>query len=263
MVKRGVWSKSMGRQRDRVRSNRGVAVALGAIVAGALPLAGAALAEPAATTIEFQRADTQSDPGVDVEQWIRTHAPTAPAAEEPVDTATAEPAPAEPLAAEPLAAEPVIAQVPAPDPGPPERPAAETATTQTATTQTATIEPVTAQAQAPTDDARVEAWVERGNSLLGTGDIASARLFYRLAAEAGSAVAAGRTGMTHDPLYFRESGVIGITPDPTAALRWYTLGQTRGDAASAERLESLVESLRKAAAAGDDRAQRVLAAAGL
>jgi hypothetical protein len=287
VVKSRVWSKGTRRQRRQGRSIRVAPLVLVAFVAGALPLpresmadpptietpttAGPAAAPTEAKSIEFHSAGTQSDPGVDVEQWVRTReaaaaqAPGAPdhaaatddaaaRGDDPPptddeDTAAAEPVavapapPAEPAAAEPVAVAPAV---------------------QTESTVAEPVaEPAAPVAQPPTGGANVEAWIQRGDDLLSTGDIASARLFYRLAAEAGSAVAAGRAGMTHDPLYFREIGVVGISPDPGTALQWYTLGQSRGDSASSERLESLVRSLQAAAEAGDENAQRVLAAAGL
>ena len=305
MVKSRVWSKGTRRQRRQGRSIRVAPLVLVAFVAGALPLpresmadpptietpitAGPAAAPTEAKSIEFHSAGTQSDPGVDVEQWVRSREAAAPAAQAPgapddaaatddaaargddppptgdEDTAAAEPAaivpapPAEPAAAEPVA----IVPAPPAEPTMVEPVAVAPAAQAAPTVAEPAAEPAAPVAQPPTGGANVEAWIQRGDGLLSTGDIASARLFYRLAAEAGSAVAAGRTGMTHDPLYFREIGVVGISPDPGAALQWYTLGQTRGDSASSERLESLVRSLQAAAEAGDESAQRVLAAAGL
>jgi len=60
----------------------------------------------------------------------------------------------------------------------------------------------------------------RGDTLLSGGDVASARLFYERAAEAGDRQAAMRVGATFDPAFL---GRLGLhTPgDPAKALSWY------------------------------------------
>src|SRR5258707_149207 len=74
--------------------------------------------------------------------------------------------------------------------------------------------------------------LERGDSLLSSGDITSARLFYQRAAEAGNAEAALRLGETYDPAFLhrvqlRDHG------DSSQALFWYgrarELGATDAD----------------------------------
>lgn len=111
-------------------------------------------------------------------------------------------------------------------------------------------------------DEQVAAWMRQGDDLVDLGDIVSARSFYRLAAEAGSTRAIGRTGMTYDPLFQVERGVVGDIADPRRALLWYKAGAVLGDGFSADRLEALVATLRDRAERGDAAAASALGAAG-
>ncbi len=106
-------------------------------------------------------------------------------------------------------------------------------------------------------------WLDRGEQLLRQGDVAAARPFFRLAAEAGSGQAAGRAGLTYDPLYLAGRGVVGDVADPRLALAWYQVGEAAGDAASADRLSALTAFLKREAAAGNAAAASALLAAGL
>jgi hypothetical protein len=62
---------------------------------------------------------------------------------------------------------------------------------------------------------------QRGDALLATGDVASARLFYERAATAGDAMAALRSGEAHDPQFLAEAGITGVRGDRAVAARWY------------------------------------------
>src|SRR5205807_2187786 len=53
--------------------------------------------------------------------------------------------------------------------------------------------------------ADVSMLLNRGDSLLSTGDIASGRLFYQRAAEAGNGQAALRLGNTYDPAFLERA----------------------------------------------------------
>ena len=57
----------------------------------------------------------------------------------------------------------------------------------------------------------------RGDTLLSIGDVASARLFYERAADAGGGVAAIRLGETFDPLFLDRFHLSGVRGDPGAA----------------------------------------------
>ena len=81
--------------------------------------------------------------------------------------------------------------------------------------------------------------VTRGDEFLSAGDIASARLFYERAADAGDSAAALRLGATFDPNFLGRVGVRGNPGDPAQAASWYRRARDLGDAAAAERLKKL------------------------
>lgn len=81
--------------------------------------------------------------------------------------------------------------------------------------------------------------IEHGDQLIGYGDIASARLFYELAAAQGSAKAAAAVAMTHDPIYFRLAGVLGAPGNPAKALAWYGKAIDGGYGRAVRRLAGL------------------------
>ena len=85
----------------------------------------------------------------------------------------------------------------------------------------------------------ITALIERGTDLLKRGDIASARLFLRRAAEAGSADAALKLGSTFDPTFIRQLGAIGVAPDVARARQWYEKAAELGSEAAAQRLAGL------------------------
>ncbi len=104
----------------------------------------------------------------------------------------------------------------------------------------------------------VAALVERGNALLGYGDLASARLFYQLAAERGSPEGAMLMGMTFDPVYFARAGVRGTQPRIEDALTWYGKAIEMGSEPAETRMRDLRAWLERSAAAGDAQAQAAL-----
>jgi len=87
--------------------------------------------------------------------------------------------------------------------------------------------------------AEIRALINRGDAFLSAGDIASARLFYERAADAGEAAAALRLGATFDPNFLDRTGVRGNPGDPARAASWYRRARDLGDAAAAERLKGL------------------------
>jgi TPR repeat protein len=87
--------------------------------------------------------------------------------------------------------------------------------------------------------AEITALMTRGDSFLAAGDIASARLFYERAADAGDAAAALRLGATFDPNFLSRAGVRGNPGDPGRAASWYRRARDLGNAAAAERLKAL------------------------
>jgi TPR repeat protein len=79
----------------------------------------------------------------------------------------------------------------------------------------------------------------RGDWLFATGDIASARLLYERAADAGEARAAVRLGETFDPVYLDYSHVRGLHGDPGTAVFWYRRARDLGASGVASRLKRL------------------------
>jgi hypothetical protein len=78
--------------------------------------------------------------------------------------------------------------------------------------------------------------VNRGNSFIESGDLASARLLLKRAAEGGSADAALRLGETFDPKFLNSLGALGINSDLAMARQWYESAVALGSAAAAQRL---------------------------
>jgi hypothetical protein len=83
--------------------------------------------------------------------------------------------------------------------------------------------------------------LKRGKDDLTNGDVASARLLLRRAAEATSAEAALVLGSTFDPLVLQRSGAIGIKPDVAQARKWYERAVELGSAAAALQLAKLAQ----------------------
>jgi len=69
-------------------------------------------------------------------------------------------------------------------------------------------------------EARAEL-LARGDVRFATGDIASARLFYEGAANAGEAQAALRLGQTYDPSFLAFTRFTRVRGDPASAAYWY------------------------------------------
>ena len=76
--------------------------------------------------------------------------------------------------------------------------------------------------------------VKRGKDFANHGDLISARLLLRRAAEAGSAEAAQALGETFDPVVFQRLHVIGIEPDAAMAQKWYQRAAELGSAAASQ-----------------------------
>ena len=83
------------------------------------------------------------------------------------------------------------------------------------------------------------ALLKRGQELFETGDLASARLLLRRAAETGDARAALILAATYDPNVLKELGVYGATPDVAMAQTWYEKAREFGSREAPRRLELL------------------------
>jgi len=96
----------------------------------------------------------------------------------------------------------------------------------------ASLSPVPSSANPRLSPAETAALVTRGDGFLSVGDIASARLFYERAADAGNGSAALRLGATFDPGFLSRTAVRGTLGDPVQAAFWYRRARELGDAAT-------------------------------
>jgi hypothetical protein len=85
----------------------------------------------------------------------------------------------------------------------------------------------------------VTALLARGDFLIAKGDVASARLFYERAAEAGQGQAALRLGESYDPAFLARVHLSGVRGDALAAARWYRRARELGTSEAATLLETL------------------------
>ena len=74
----------------------------------------------------------------------------------------------------------------------------------------------------------IAALVARGDGFLAAGDIASARLFFQRAADAGDSRAAMRMAMSFDAAFLDRAGVHGLRSDPEQAAFWYRRARDLG-----------------------------------
>ena len=84
--------------------------------------------------------------------------------------------------------------------------------------------------------------VKRGKDLLTTGDVASARLLLRRAAEAGDADAALAFGSTFDPAVIARLGAIGVEADTARARKWYEKAAALGSNLASDKIAKLAEA---------------------
>jgi hypothetical protein len=85
----------------------------------------------------------------------------------------------------------------------------------------------------------IENLLDRGDDLISTGDVVSARLFYERAAAKGDGRAALLMGQTFDPTYLRRIGVFGVRGDPAEAANWYRRARDLGEVLAESRLIGL------------------------
>ena len=92
---------------------------------------------------------------------------------------------------------------------------------------------------APFSRAEIAALLARGDWMFATGNLASARLLYERAADAGEARAAVRLGETFDPVYLDGSNLRGMKGNPDTAVFWYRHARDLGATGIASRLKKL------------------------
>jgi hypothetical protein len=97
------------------------------------------------------------------------------------------------------------------------------------------LPPSTPPPSVQVDRERAESLLDRGRKLLASGNIASARLFFERAADAGLADGALAMGDTFDPIELGRLNAVGIHPDPNEARRWYERARELGAASQADR----------------------------
>jgi curved DNA-binding protein CbpA len=118
-------------------------------------------------------------------------------------------------------------------------PPTSTAATPRSTSPISALPPQTAVLVSDHSDAL--AMLARGRASLSNGDVASARVFLRRAAERDDPQAALALGGTYDPTGLRRLGIPNFQAlaDPAKAREWYRRAADLGSAAAASRLEQL------------------------
>ena len=96
-----------------------------------------------------------------------------------------------------------------------------------------------ARAPLPLPAEQITALLTRGDAFVRTRDIASARLFYERAADAGNGRAALRMGETFDRAFLDSIGIYRMIGDRQLALSWYRRARDLGDTEAAQLLHQL------------------------
>jgi hypothetical protein len=91
----------------------------------------------------------------------------------------------------------------------------------------------------PLDPEEIATLIKRGEEFLKTGDIAGAQISLKRAANAGNAQAALEVGMTFDPVFLTQRGVLGFAPDVAQAREWYDRAMKLGSSEASRQLERL------------------------
>jgi hypothetical protein len=91
----------------------------------------------------------------------------------------------------------------------------------------------------PLDPQEIAKLIQRGEDFVKKGDIPSARIALRRAASAGDAQASLALGMTFDPVFLGEQGVLGFASDVAQARSWYEKATQLGSAEASRRLARL------------------------
>jgi TPR repeat protein len=92
------------------------------------------------------------------------------------------------------------------------------------------------------DPREVATLIKRGQELLASGDVQSARLLLMRGAEARDARAALLVGTTYDPALLRQIGADGPMADAAQARMWYQRAKEWGEPDAQRKLEALALS---------------------
>jgi hypothetical protein len=157
--------------------------------------------------------------------------------ERPVVAAAAAPPPA---AAKP---EPRVAVAPPLAAAKPEPHVAAASEPPTAALRQSHAQPAVATKHASTASAAASAQAKalrvKGDELMGMGDVATARLYYERAADAGDGRAALLAGHTYNPEILAGFGVKGMQGDMAEAEKWYERARALGEKDAARELADL------------------------
>jgi hypothetical protein len=91
------------------------------------------------------------------------------------------------------------------------------------------------------DQEEIALLVKQGKQFVTAGDLATARIVFQRAAEAGDAIAAVALAATYDPTMLKKLGVVGMAPDIEKARSWYQIAENLGSAEAARRLQVLAK----------------------
>lgn len=108
----------------------------------------------------------------------------------------------------------------------------------------AMVRPVPPPAPPPVpklDPEQVEILMKQGERFIADGDLVTARVVFRRAAEAGEARAALALGATYDPAMLAKLGARGMHGDIAQAREWYQKASDLGSAEARNRLELIAQ----------------------
>jgi TPR repeat protein len=103
-----------------------------------------------------------------------------------------------------------------------------------------------------------DAVFDEAERLQGEGHIVDAHLLYRFAARHGHGQAAMVLGTQADPAFYAATSPDTLQNNPEQAYKWYTMAAAAGINEAVTRLQALRQNVELSAAAGDERAQRLL-----
>jgi hypothetical protein len=89
------------------------------------------------------------------------------------------------------------------------------------------------------DPEDIKLLMKKGEQFIAAGDLATARLVFRRASEAGDATATLAMGATYDPIVLAKLGVLGMSADAGKARSWYEKAEELGSSEASRRLELL------------------------
>jgi TPR repeat protein len=89
------------------------------------------------------------------------------------------------------------------------------------------------------DPEEIKLFVKQGEQFIAAGDMVTARIVFRRAADAGDAGAAVTLGGTYDPIVLSKSRVAGLSTDVEKARTWYRKAESLGSAEATRRLALL------------------------